>query len=77
MNLFTKSVLIGGVLAPLLLPQASLAAAACKLSKEFQGAAPSVIVQDALAEKFQHPLKRIDCRDNGLCYQRWGKDCGV
>ena len=76
-NLLVKSLLSGLVLAPLLLPGASVAAAACKVSKEFQGEAPSVIVQDALHEKFQHPLKRVDCRDDGLCYQRWGKDCGV
>ena len=77
MNVLAKSVLCGVVLGPLLLPGVSFAATACKVSKEFQGAAPSVIVQDALYEKFQHPLKRVDCRDDGLCYQRWGKNCGV
>ena len=77
MNVLAKSVLCGVALGPLLLPGARVAAAACKVSKEFQGEAPSVIVQDALHEKFQHPLKRVDCRDDGLCYQRWGKDCGV
>jgi hypothetical protein len=81
MNALLKSLLFGCVLgaasAPACLPAASLAAEACKVSKEFHGAAPSVIVQDALSEKFQHPLKRVDCRDNGLCYQRWGKDCSV
>jgi len=77
MNLLAKSLLFAVVFGPLVLPGASVAAAACKVSKEFQGEAPSVIVQDALHEKFQHPLKRVDCRDDGLCYQRWGKDCGV
>ena len=82
MNVLVKlwlcSVGLGIGLGPLLLlPGASFAAAACKVSKEFQGAAPSVIVQDALYEKFQRPLKRVDCRDDGLCYQRWGKNCGV
>jgi len=81
MNALLKSLLFGCVLgvasAPPWLPATSLAAEACKVSKEFHGAAPSVIVQDALSEKFQHPLKRVDCRDNGLCYQRWGKDCSV
>ncbi len=77
MNVLAKSMLLGVMLGPLVLPGASLAAAACKVNKEFHGAAPSVIVQDALYEKFQFPLKRVDCRDDGLCYQRWGKDCGV
>jgi hypothetical protein len=77
MSTLSKSLLLALALSPLLLPGASLAAQACKVSKEFHGEAPSVIVQDALAEKFQQPLKRVDCRDDGLCYQRWGKNCGV
>lgn len=75
MMLSSNWLLLGCLSCTLLLPSACFAAAACKVSKEFLGAAPSVIVQDALSEKFQHPLKRVDCRDNGLCYQRWGKDC--
>ena len=47
----------------------------CAAVREFVGTAPSDIVQQKYAAHFDQPLNRIDCRDNGLCYQTWGKDC--
>mgnify|MGYP006274359367 CR=1 len=47
----------------------------CAITKEFVGTAPSDIVQQEFEEHFQQPLTRVDCRDNGLCYQKWGKNC--
>ena len=47
----------------------------CSVTKEFIGTAPSDIVQQQFEGHFQMPLNRVDCRDNGLCYQTWGKDC--
>ncbi len=48
---------------------------ACSITKEVVGTAPSDIVQKMFAQHFDAPLNRVDCRDNGLCYQKWGKDC--
>ena len=48
---------------------------ACAVTKEFVGTAPSDIIQQKFEAHFQLPLNRVDCRDNGLCYQTWGKDC--
>jgi len=48
---------------------------ACAITKEFVGTAPSDIVQQQFEGHFQMPLNRVDCRDNGLCYQKWGKNC--
>jgi hypothetical protein len=45
------------------------------VTKEFVGTAPSDIIQQKFEAHFQLPLNRVDCRDNGLCYQTWGKDC--
>jgi hypothetical protein len=39
------------------------------------GTAPSDIVQKMFAAHFDVPLNRVDCRENGLCYQTWGKAC--
>ncbi|WP_143593658.1 hypothetical protein [Synechococcus sp. 1G10] len=50
-------------------------AAPCKITQEVTGTAPSDIVQKMFAAHFDAPLNRVDCRDNGLCYQTWGKDC--
>ena len=47
----------------------------CAAVREFVGTAPSDIVQQKFAAHFDQPLNRVDCRDNGLCYQRWGKSC--
>lgn len=49
--------------------------AACKITKEVVGTAPSDIVQKMFAQHFDAPSNRVDCRDNGLCYQKWGKGC--
>lgn len=51
------------------------AATSCSAIKEFVGTAPSDIVQQKFAAHFDQPLNRVDCRDNGLCYQKWGKNC--
>jgi hypothetical protein len=61
---------IGGSTAP-----AHPLSAPCKITKEFVGTASSDIVQKMFAQHFDAPLNRVDCRDNGLCYQKWGKDC--
>lgn len=55
--------------------QSALAATACKVTKQFQGEAPAAIVEQAFAQKFKRPVNRVDCRDNGLCYQTWGREC--
>ena len=47
----------------------------CAITKEFVGTAPSDIIQQEFEGHFQQPLTRVDCRDNGLCYQKWGKNC--
>jgi hypothetical protein len=47
----------------------------CASSHQFQGTAPSDIVQQAFEQHYKQPLNRVDCRDNGLCYQKWGNDC--
>jgi hypothetical protein len=49
--------------------------AKCVVTKEFHGTAPSDIVQQTFAAHFTQPLNRVDCRDNGFCYQKWGKNC--
>ena len=49
--------------------------AACAVTKEFVGTAPSDIVQQKFEARYDQPLERVDCRDNGLCYQKWGKNC--
>lgn len=48
---------------------------ACAVSKVFVGTAPSDIYQQKFEARFEQPLNRVDCRDNGLCYQTWGKGC--
>lgn len=48
---------------------------ACALTKDFVGTAPSDIIQQKFEGHYEQPLSRVDCRDNGLCYQTWGKDC--
>ncbi|MEB3331467.1 MAG: hypothetical protein VKI83_03105 [Synechococcaceae cyanobacterium] len=50
-------------------------AAGCRVTKQFQGEAPAAIVEQAFAQKFKQPVNRVDCRDNGLCYQTWGREC--
>ncbi len=47
----------------------------CAVTKEFIGTAPSDIIQQQFEGHFQMPLNRVECKDNGLCYQTWGKDC--
>jgi hypothetical protein len=47
----------------------------CASILQFQGTAPSDIVQQAFEAHYKQPLNRVDCRDNGLCYQKWGKNC--
>jgi hypothetical protein len=47
----------------------------CAVTKEFVGTAPSDIVQKKFEARFDRSLNRVDCRDNGLCYQTWGKNC--
>jgi hypothetical protein len=47
----------------------------CSATKLFVGTAPSDIVQQKFEARFDLPLSRIDCKDNGLCYQKWGKNC--
>lgn len=47
----------------------------CASIHQFQGTAPSDIVQQAFAAHYKQPLNRVDCRDNGLCYQKWGNNC--
>ena len=48
---------------------------ACAVRKVFVGTAPSDIYQQKFEAQFEQPLNRVDCRDNGLCYQTWGKGC--
>lgn len=50
-------------------------AAGCRVTKQFKGEAPAAIVEQAFAQKFKQPINRVDCRDNGLCYQTWGREC--
>jgi len=45
------------------------------IAKEFFGTAPSDIVQKQFERHFQIHLNWVDCRDNELCYQKWGKNC--
>ena len=47
----------------------------CKLTKEFKGEAPSEIIEKKYAERYEFALKAVDCRDDGFCYQLWGKNC--
>jgi hypothetical protein len=47
----------------------------CASIHQFQGTAPSDIVKQAFEAHYKQPLNRVDCRDNGLCYQKWGNDC--
>jgi len=47
----------------------------CAITKEFVGTALSDIVQQKFEARFDRPLNRVECKDNGLCYQRWGKNC--
>jgi len=47
----------------------------CKITKEFKGEAPSEIIEKKFAERFEFALKAVDCRDDGFCYQIWGKNC--
>jgi hypothetical protein len=47
----------------------------CKLTKEFKGEAPSEIIEKKFAERYEFALKAVDCRDDGFCYQIWGKNC--
>ena len=47
----------------------------CAITKDFVSTAPSDIVQQKLEARFDRPLKRVECKDNGLCYQKWGKNC--
>lgn len=47
----------------------------CAITRQFQGTAPSDIVQQAFEAHYKQPLNRVDCRDNGLCYQKWGNNC--
>ena len=47
----------------------------CKITKEFKGEAPSEIIEKKFAERFEFALKAVDCRDDGFCYQIWGKHC--
>mgnify|MGYP006281008961 FL=1 len=47
----------------------------CAAVHEFVGTAPSDIVQQKFAARYDQPLNRVDCRENGLCYQTWGKSC--
>lgn len=47
----------------------------CAITHQFQGTAPSDIVQQAFEQHYKQPLNRVDCRDNGLCYQKWGNNC--
>jgi hypothetical protein len=47
----------------------------CTITHQFQGTAPSDIVQQAFEAHYKQPLNRVDCRDNGLCYQKWGNNC--
>jgi hypothetical protein len=49
--------------------------APCRITQEVTGTAPSDIVQKMFAAHFDVPLNRVDCRENGLCYQTWGKAC--
>jgi hypothetical protein len=56
-------------------PKVHSPVAACKITREVVGTAPSDIVQKMFAQHFDAPLNRVDCRDNGLCYQKWGKGC--
>ena len=70
-----QALLFAAALAIAALPAGAKPASSCKTSKVFAGAAPSAIVQQQFAEHFEQPLNRVDCRDNGLCYQTWGKDC--
>lgn len=76
-----KSCRMVPILAALLLLSSSKAAAQstsnCAVVKEFVGTAPSDIVQKKFAARFDVPLNRVDCRDNGLCYQKWGKGCSL
>jgi len=44
-------------------------------TKEFVGTTHSDMVQQKFEARFDRPLNRVECKDNGLCYQRWGKDC--
>jgi hypothetical protein len=55
--------------------KANPAGSPCSITQEVVGTAPSDIVQKMFAQHFDAPLTRVDCRDNGLCYQKWGKDC--
>ena len=47
----------------------------CAVTKEFVGTAPSDIIQQEFEGHFQQPLTRVRCRNNGLCFQKWGKNC--
>jgi len=47
----------------------------CAITKDFVSTAPSDIVQQKFEARFDRPLKRVECKDNGLCYQKWGKNC--
>lgn len=66
--------LVGPALAASL-ATAGWAQAACKTTKVFSGEAPSAIVQQAFAERFDRPIKAVDCNDKGICTQTWGKNC--
>lgn len=47
----------------------------CANIHQFQGTAPSDNVQQAFELNYKQPLNRVDCRESGLCYQKWGNNC--
>lgn len=48
---------------------------ACRNTYEVLGTAPLDSVQTMFAKHFDAPLNHVDYRDNGLCYQKYLKDC--
>jgi hypothetical protein len=70
-----RRLLILPLLAIPLVTPAALAQASCKATKVFKGEAPSAIVQQAFAERFDRPIKAVACNDDGTCTQTWGKNC--
>ncbi|MFM7313100.1 MAG: hypothetical protein ACKO0M_08045 [Cyanobium sp.] len=47
----------------------------CAGTQPFQSNAPSDIGRQAFEAHDCIPLNRVVCRDNGLCYQKWGNNC--
>lgn len=73
-TVFSGPVIHSSVLASAAKPSAQ-AGPTCAVTHQFQGTAPSDIVQQAFEQHYKQPLNRVDCRDNGLCYQKWGNNC--